>query len=77
MVKKLSIFYTKKLFLICFVFIIHTAFAQTDTVHISINTKNVIGPYNPIWSYFGYDEANFTTMKDGKKLLTELSQFSR
>jgi xylan 1,4-beta-xylosidase len=77
MLKKLSIFYTKKLFLICFVFIIHTAFAQTDTVHISIDTKNVIGSYNPIWSYFGYDEANFTTMKDGKKLLTELSQLSK
>lgn len=31
----------------------------------------------PIWSYFGYDEPNFTTRKDGSKLLTELSQLSR
>jgi len=69
-------FQAKKLLLILFVFTTHATFAQTDTVHISIDTKKVTGPYNPIWSYFGYDEANFTTMKDGKKLLTELSQLS-
>ena len=27
-----------------------------------------------MWSYFGYDEANYSTMKDGKKLLSELAQ---
>ncbi len=31
----------------------------------------------PIWAYFGYDEPNYTYMKDGKKLLTEISQFSK
>jgi xylan 1,4-beta-xylosidase len=66
----------KKLLLIFFVFTTNAICAQTDTVHISIDTKKVTGPYHPIWSYFGYDEANFTTMKDGKKLLTELSQLS-
>jgi xylan 1,4-beta-xylosidase len=69
-------FQAKKVLLIFFLFLTHAVFAQTDTVHISIDTKNVAGHYNPIWSYFGYDEANFTTMKDGKKLLTELSQLS-
>lgn len=69
-------FQAKKLLLIFFVFTTHATLAQTDTVHIGIDTKKVTGPYNPIWSYFGYDEANFTTMKDGKKLLTELSQLS-
>jgi len=69
-------FQAKKLLLIFFVFTTHATIAQTDTVHISIDSKNVTGPYNPIWSYFGYDEANFTTMKDGRKLLTELSQLS-
>jgi len=74
MLKILPNIYLKKLFLLSFVFLVKAASAQTDTVTIGINTKNAIGPYNPIWSYFGYDEANFTTMKDGKKLLTELSQ---
>ena len=30
----------------------------------------------PIWAAFGYDEPNYTYMKDGKKLLTELAALS-
>ena len=30
----------------------------------------------PFWSYFGYDEPNYTTRKNGQKLLTELTQLS-
>jgi len=30
----------------------------------------------PIWAWFGYDEPNFTYMKDGKKLLSELAKLS-
>jgi xylan 1,4-beta-xylosidase len=30
----------------------------------------------PFWSFFGYDEPNYTTRKDGQKLLTELKQLS-
>ena len=33
-------------------------------------------PLPPIWSFFGYDEANYTYMKDGKKLLSELAALS-
>lgn len=61
--------------LFCFVNI-QPAFAQQDTCTITISTKKITGPFNPIWSYFGYDEANYTTMKDGKKLLSELAQLS-
>jgi xylan 1,4-beta-xylosidase len=35
------------------------------------------GELKPIWSWFGYDEPNYTYMKDGKKLLTELSKLSK
>ena len=51
-------------------------FAQTDSCKIIIDASKKLGPFKPIWSYFGYDEANFTTMKDGKKLLTELAALS-
>ena len=51
--------------------------AQADTVSISIDAKKSTGPFIPLSSFFGYDEANYTTMKDGKKLLTELAQSSR
>ncbi len=30
----------------------------------------------PVWAWFGYDEPNYTYMKDGKKLLTEISELS-
>jgi xylan 1,4-beta-xylosidase len=30
----------------------------------------------PFWSYFGYDEPNYTNRKNGQKLLTELRQLS-
>ncbi len=30
----------------------------------------------PIWAWFGYDEPNYTYMKDGKKLLTKLAEMS-
>jgi xylan 1,4-beta-xylosidase len=30
----------------------------------------------PVWSFFGYDEPNYTYTNDGKKLLTELSALS-
>jgi len=32
------------------------------------------GLLKPIWAWFGYDEPNYTYMKDGRKLLTELSE---
>ncbi len=30
----------------------------------------------PIWAWFGYDEPNYTYMKDGKKLLSEIAELS-
>jgi xylan 1,4-beta-xylosidase len=30
------------------------------------------GKMKPIWAWFGYDEPNYTYMKDGKKLLVKL-----
>ena len=38
--------------------------------------KKTNEPLKPIWAWFGYDEPNFTYMKDGKKLLAEISQLS-
>ena len=30
----------------------------------------------PIWAWFGYDEPNYTYMKDGEKLLSEIAALS-
>ena len=40
-------------------------------VRISVDGNARIGPFKPIWAYFGYDEPNYTYMKDGKKLLSQ------
>ena len=47
--------------------------AQTDRVAIRVDAAKTIGAMKPIWSFFGYDEPNYTYMKDGKKLLSELA----
>jgi xylan 1,4-beta-xylosidase len=48
-----------------------------QTVHtIRIDAQKMQGPMKPIWAFFGYDEPNYTYMKDGRKLLTELSALS-
>lgn len=43
---------------------------------IKVDLKNEIAPMKPIWAWFGYDEPNYTYMKDGKKLLSEISALS-
>jgi len=48
--------------------------AQTVTFEVDVQKK--IEPMKPIWAWFGYDEPNYTYMKDGKKLLTEISELS-
>src|SRR5476651_2247996 len=55
------------------------AYAQPKTdepVSIQVDLNKEIAPMKPIWAWFGYDEPNFTYMKDGRKLLTELSALS-
>lgn len=39
-------------------------------------TKKTTEQIKPLWAWFGYDEANYTYMKDGKKLLSELAALS-
>jgi xylan 1,4-beta-xylosidase len=53
-----------------------TSFTQTDRVTIHVDAARVKGPMRPIWGFFGYDEPNYTYMKDGKKLLSELAALS-
>jgi xylan 1,4-beta-xylosidase len=50
--------------------------SQEKTVTIEVDLAKDKGPLKPIWAWFGYDEPNYTYMKDGKKLLTEISKLS-
>jgi xylan 1,4-beta-xylosidase len=51
------------------------ATAQTP-VSIQVDLNKTLGTYKPIYSWFGYDESNYTTMKDGKVLLSKLHDLS-
>jgi len=52
-----------------------SAFAQ-EPVAIHVNAAQTIGPFKPIYAYFGYDEPNYTYMKNGTKLVGELGALS-
>jgi len=54
---------------------IHTVNAQSKA-SIEVNFDRNIAPMKRIWAWFGYDEPNYTYMKDGQKLLTEISKLS-
>ena len=73
----------KGIFFKCFLFILLTAIStygngqvKMEPVSIKVNLSQEKGPMTPIWAWFGYDEPNYTYMKDGKKLLSEIAALS-
>jgi len=44
--------------------------------HVSVDLSASEGPFTPIYSWFGYDESNYTTTKNGQALLRELHDLS-
>jgi xylan 1,4-beta-xylosidase len=48
--------------------------AAQEPVSIRVDARAVVGPWRPVWSYFGYDEPNYTTAYNGRKLIDELAQ---
>jgi xylan 1,4-beta-xylosidase len=45
--------------------------SNTFPVSIRVDASKSIGPLRPIWRFFGGDEPNYATMKDGQKLLAD------
>jgi len=50
--------------------------SQQNTVTIRVNAAGMVGPFKPIHAFFGYDEPNYTYMKNGRKLVGELAAMS-
>ena len=50
--------------------------AAQPAVSIQVDLKQRTGKLQPIWSFIGYDEPNYTYMKDGRKLLSEFAALS-
>lgn len=51
-----------------------SAATNSFPVSIRVNAAKPRGELKPIWRFFGGDEPNYATMKDGQKLLTELGK---
>ncbi|MEO7537236.1 MAG: beta-xylosidase [Ferruginibacter sp.] len=68
--------------LYCLPFFTSKIFAQStvkvggDSIIINVDLNKKVGPMYPAWAWFGYDEPNYTCMKDGKKLLSEIAALS-
>jgi xylan 1,4-beta-xylosidase len=45
--------------------------ADSFPVAIRVDASKPIGPLRPIWRFFGGDEPNYATMKDGQKLMAD------
>ena len=52
------------------------SFSQQQASLIHVDAAKTIGDMKPFWSFFGYDESNYTTRENGKKLLGELQALS-
>ena len=46
------------------------------SINMRVNLRKRLGDWRPVWRYFGYDEPNYTYMKDGTKLLSQLAALS-
>jgi xylan 1,4-beta-xylosidase len=51
-------------------------FAQ-QPITIRVDASEKAAPFKPSWSYFGYDEPNYTYAKNGSKLIHELAALSK
>ncbi len=65
-----------KLFLLIWSCLSTFIFAQDKPVNIIVDMNKEKGDLKSIWAWFGYDEPNYTYMKNGKKLLGELAELS-
>jgi xylan 1,4-beta-xylosidase len=52
------------------------ASTNTFAVSILVDASKSMGELKPIWRYFGADEPNYATMKNGKKLIGELGELA-
>src|SRR5579863_1777983 len=49
---------------------------DVPAVNVNVDLSHVIAPFRPIYSWFGYDEANYTTTGLGRALMGELHDLS-
>ncbi len=53
-----------------------TAAVEAFPVSIQVDAGKTVGELKPIWRFFGADEPNYATMKDGRQLMGELGELA-
>ena len=53
-----------------------SALDTSKAVEIKVDLAKKVGKYEPIYRWFGYDESNYSTTPNGRKLLGELHEMS-
>jgi len=59
----------------CLLIVVYSGLAQT-AVNVNVDLNQKVGSYSPIYSWFGYDESNYSTTKNGQALLRQLHDLS-
>jgi len=49
---------------------------ERDKITVRVDAAATLGPFRPVWAFFGYDEPNYTYAPNGRKLLGELAALS-
>src|SRR5438309_8528164 len=57
----------------CLIFLLIQHLCGQTPVVIRVDAGRSLGPLNPVWNYFGYDEPNYTYAQHGRELIAELS----
>lgn len=70
------IYHLKKQWLCTLALVISYSLFAQDKATLTVDLNKTTGKMSPVWAWFGYDEPNYTYMKDGKKLLTEIAALS-
>src|ERR1700744_6334376 len=56
--------------------VLPTLCTAQNPVQIDVNLAQTTGKFNPIYSWFGYDESGYTATTNGKALLGQLHDLS-
>jgi xylan 1,4-beta-xylosidase len=62
--------------LVLLILSVKAVISQSLSTSITVDVSQEIGEMKTFWTFFGYDEPNYTYMRDGQKLLTEIAQLS-
>ena len=61
---------------ICLLFAAVSSGLAQPAVNVNVDLNHKVGSYTPIYSWFGYDESNYSTTQNGQALLHQLHDLS-